>query len=104
HEDSVNMDGVGILIAMKRSIYLIGQFFTDPRRFSIFGGAGAGQFLQTAVLSQQLLSALRPNTGNAVQRRGIAGLAAALTVSGNGETVGLVADVLDKVKRRRVPR
>ena len=98
------MDGVGILVAMQRSIYLFGQFFTDPRRFGNFGGAGAGQFLQTAEVFQQLPSALRPNTGNALQRRGIAGLAAALTVSGNGETVGLVADVLDKVKRRRVPR
>ena len=65
---------------------------------------GIAYALQSPKLFQQLAAPLRPQTRNLFQLRRASSLGATLTMTGNGESVSFVANLLDQVQRRRVSR
>ena len=65
---------------------------------------GPGQAAHAPERLQQLLPPLGADPADLLQDRGGAGLGPALAVAGDGEAMGLVADLLDQVHGRRVGR
>ncbi|MNV76374.1 hypothetical protein D3C71_1697210 [compost metagenome] len=85
---------------MQAGINRLGKLFTDAGCFGDFIDTGAVELLQAAEMFQQVAPALGPYPGHILQAGHPAGLAAAGAVAGDGETVGLVADLLDQVQGR----
>ena len=83
---------------MHDAVDLLGQGAVDARHLGQLFDAGAFDAAQPAEVGEQLPSALRPHAGNFLQFGLLAFFLAPLTVSGDGETVCFITDVLQQVR------
>ena len=87
---------------MKSLIDLLCQRQADPLDTGQILDTGPGQFLQSAELLEQPLPPLRTYSGNLLQYGTVASLRATLSVGGDGESMGLVPDLLYQVQGGRI--
>jgi hypothetical protein len=74
------------------------QLATDAVYLLQIFDAGARNALQTAELAQQLTTLARSESGDGFEYGFPACLGAAMAMTGNGKTMGLVADSLDEMQ------
>jgi len=90
------------LLTVQGGINRLGKLFTNAGSLGDLVEAGSAQFLKTAEMRKQFATALRADARNLLKRRGSTRFSSSGTVAGNGETVRLIAHLLDQVQRRRV--
>ena len=83
---------------MKRIVNLLRELRTDARHARQVLDAGAGDLAQAAEILEQRLAAFAADAGNPFDRLAGARSSPPRPVPGDGETVGLVADLLDQVQ------